>query len=180
MAKAVHSKVPAFYACMRLLRKNSQPAIARMKRARQRRNAFYKRQAQERLLFAFFMSITVLSMHWSAVRAVWAKERSTYWWERIVNSAFTLNDWLENFRMSHNTLVYLCNELRQTVEKENTVMRKAIPVEQRVALTYSVAVGNNSRLPDHWALVRSFQGSCVRCGKGGVLCHSAGTATKVY
>ena len=78
MAKAVHSKVPAFYACMRLLRKNSQPAIARMKRARQRRNAFYKRQAQERLLFAFFMSITVLSMHWSAVRVVWAKERSTY------------------------------------------------------------------------------------------------------
>ena len=135
MARAVHSKVPAFYACMHLLRKNSQPTIARMKRARRRRNAFYKRQAQERLLFAFFMSITVLSMHWSAVRAVWAKERSTYWWERIVNSTFTPNDWLENFRMSHNTFVYLCNELRQTVEKENTVMRKAIPVEQRVALT---------------------------------------------
>jgi len=37
--------------------------------------------------------------------------------------------------MSHNTFVYLCNELRQAVEKENTVMCKAIPVEQRVALT---------------------------------------------
>jgi len=85
------------------------------------RNAFYKRKAQECLLFAFFMSITVLSMHWSAVRVVWAKERSTYWWERIVNSTFTPNDWLENFRLSHNTFVYLCNELRQAIEKENTI-----------------------------------------------------------
>jgi len=47
--------------------KNStlQSSTFRMKRARRRRDAFYKRQAQERLLFAFFMSITVLSMHWS-------------------------------------------------------------------------------------------------------------------
>jgi len=80
MARAVHSKVPVFYACMRLSRKNSQLAIARMKRARWRQSAFYKRQAQEHLLFAFFMSITVLSMHWFAVRVVWE------------NSTFTPND----------------------------------------------------------------------------------------
>ena len=37
--------------------------------------------------------------------------------------------------MSQATFMYLCNELRSAIEKEDTVMRNAIPVEQRVALT---------------------------------------------
>ena len=41
----------------------------------------------------------------------------------------------ENFRMSNATFLYLCNELRSPIEKSDTIMRKAIPVEQRVALT---------------------------------------------
>ena len=84
---------------------------------------------------AWMHAIALMSMHWSAVRVVWVKERSNYWWERIVNCTFTPSDWLENFRMSHSTFTYLCNELRHTIQKKDTVMRKAIPVEQRVALT---------------------------------------------
>ena len=37
--------------------------------------------------------------------------------------------------MSHETFNYLCNKLRSTIEKNDTAMRKAIPVEQRLALT---------------------------------------------
>ena len=37
--------------------------------------------------------------------------------------------------MSQATFVYVCDELRSAIEKANTEMRKAIPVEQRVALT---------------------------------------------
>ena len=37
--------------------------------------------------------------------------------------------------MSQATFVYVCDELRSSVEKVDTEMRKAIPVEQRVALT---------------------------------------------
>ena len=37
--------------------------------------------------------------------------------------------------MSRETFHYLCNELHSTIEKNDTAMRKAIPVEQRVALT---------------------------------------------
>ena len=47
---------------------------------------------------------------------------------------FTTTDWLDNFRMSNNTFTYLCNELRQAIQKKDTEMRKAIPVEQRVAI----------------------------------------------
>jgi len=37
--------------------------------------------------------------------------------------------------MSHSTFTYLCNELRQAIQRRDTVMRKAIPVELRIALT---------------------------------------------
>ena len=50
-------------------------------------------------------------------------------------SPFTPNDWVENFRMSRTTFTYLCNELWQTIQKQDTIMRKAISVEQRIALT---------------------------------------------
>ena len=69
------------------------------------------------------------------VRSQWIKQRSSSWWEEIVNGTFTQFDWIENFRMSHKTFHYLCNELHSTIEKNDTAMRKVIPVEQRVALT---------------------------------------------
>ena len=51
-----------------------------------------------------------------------------------MNQTFTTTDWLDNFRMSNNTFTYLCTELRQAIQKKDTEMRKAIPVEQRVAI----------------------------------------------
>ena len=36
--------------------------------------------------------------------------------------------------MSRGTFLYLCAELKSYVEKEDTVMRIAIPLEQRVAI----------------------------------------------
>ena len=37
--------------------------------------------------------------------------------------------------MSQETFLYLCTELRESVERSDTIMRKAVLVEQRVALT---------------------------------------------
>ena len=135
MSSGVCSQELALCTCLPLLKRKPCLVTARQKRARRVRKAFYQQQARERLLFAFFMSASLVTMHWSAVRVVWAKERSTYWWERIVKLTFSPNDWIENFRMSESTFTYLCNELRQTIKKKDTEMRKAIPVEQRVAIT---------------------------------------------
>ena len=129
------AQIPALHTSLRLLQSHHDRAAARKKQARRIRKAFHKQQAKERLLFAFFMSTTIATMHWAAARVVWVKERSTYWWERIVNITFTPNDWVENFQMSRTMFTYLCNELRQTIQKQDTVMRKAISVEQRIALT---------------------------------------------
>ena len=72
------------------------------------------------------------------------------WWEEIVNGTFQSHDWLMNFRMSKETFVYLCNKLRASVERSDTVMRKAIPVEQRVALTlWFLSTGTDFRTIGH-------------------------------
>ena len=107
----------------------------RRKQALRVHKAFLRQQAKERLLFAFFMSTSLCSLHLAPPREVWVKERSNVWWEQIVNSTFTSADWLENFQMSRSTFTHLCNALRHTIEKRDTTMRKAIPVELRVALT---------------------------------------------
>ena len=67
----------------------------------------------------------------SPIRSLWMKERSSYWWDHIVSQTFSAGDWLDNFRMSQVTFIYVCNELRLTIERTDTEMRrKAVPVEQ--------------------------------------------------
>ena len=60
--------------------------------------------------------------------------RSSHWWEHVVKSTFTQN-WLENFRMSQSTFMYLCDELRSSTERNNT---RVVPTEMRVAITLCV------------------------------------------
>ena len=116
-------------------RKRSYEAMLRRKReAIRRRKQFARRQTQQRFAFLLIMSVTAVHIH-SPIRTVWSKERSSYWWEQIVGRTFTSQDWLENFRMSRATFMYLCNELRLAIERDDTTMRKAIPTEQRDALT---------------------------------------------
>ena len=100
---------------MKRSRKRSNEAVLLRKRAVcRRRKLFARRQAQQRLAFLFIMSIATLHIH-SPIRAVWSKERSSYWWEQIVNRTFTPQDWLENFRLSRATFMYLSNELRSAI-----------------------------------------------------------------
>ena len=48
---------------------------------------------------------------------------------------FTPIDWIENFRVSKDTFYYLCQELRYVIGRQDTQLRKAVSVEQRVAIT---------------------------------------------
>ena len=91
-----------------------------MKHNAQRR----RRAAKRRYLF----------LRRQSVRSVWMKERSNDWWGRIVWQTFSSYNWMENFRMSRETFVYVCNEVRELVKKENTSMRDSIPTEQQVAI----------------------------------------------
>ena len=107
----------------------------RLQEARQRRLIlFRRRQAQQRFFFAILASVSTYNSVNSIERTVWSRKRSDAWWETIVNRVFTDSDWVENFRMSEGTFNYICQELQAIIAKEDTVMRKAIPVRQRLAI----------------------------------------------
>ena len=78
-------------------------------------------------------------MCWSAVRVVWAKECSNYWWERIVKLTFT-NDWIEN------VWEHIHTPLWQAIQKKGTVL-----IEQRVAPILWRLATTTVRLSNHWA-----------------------------
>ena len=121
------------------------------KRAKQsrRQRAFKRQQAKERTMFMFLLCSTFLHIS-MPTRTVWENERSSQWWERIVNQTFTANDWQTNFRLSKSMFLYLCNELRLEIEKKDTDMRPAISVEKRIAKTlWFMATNADFRTIDH-------------------------------
>ena len=61
--------------------------------------------------------------------------RSKDWWNLVAHDIADSNWWNNNLHMSKSTFTYLCNQLSQHLQKQNTRMRECIPVEQRVALT---------------------------------------------
>lgn len=87
-------------------KRSDEDMVERRKRLRaRRRRTFARRQSRERLMFVFIMSTALLTIHSPVVRSSWAKPRSNHWWE-------------ENFRMTNATFVYICNELRSSIEKK--------------------------------------------------------------
>ena len=49
--------------------------------------------------------------------------------------SFEEHDWIQNFRMRKETFLYLCSQLRSVLQRQDTVMRKAISVGKWVAIT---------------------------------------------
>ena len=145
-------RVVAVTVVRNVLLKRKRRAAERLERVRQerrrRRRAFLRRQAMERLMFVALMTLSYCNL--SPERMIWTKERSSHWWEHVVKSTFTQQDWLQNFRMSQCTFMYLCDELRSSIEKSDTDMRRAVPTDMRVAITlWFLATGVDYRTISH-------------------------------
>ena len=48
---------------------------------------------------------------------------------------FTPSDWIENFRVSRDTFLFLCDQLKPAIKRKDTQLRKAICIEHRLAIT---------------------------------------------
>jgi len=68
-------------------------------------------------------------------RLIWMLPRSSSWWESVVLRNFTAHDWMQNFRMSRESFLYLCDQLKPMLEKQTTRLRAPVSVERRVAIT---------------------------------------------
>lgn len=63
---------------------------------------------------------------------------------------FTNTQWLENFRMSEETFVYLCNKVRPVMERRDTTFRLCVPLKKRVAIAlWKLATGSEYRSVGH-------------------------------
>eukprot|EP00250_Pteridium_aquilinum_P000426 c10468_g1_i2 orf=121-1452(+) len=80
-------------------------------------------------------------------RRVWKKSRSQAWWDRCNEPDFPDSEFHRAFRMSRTTFDQLCEEIGHVVSKEDTMLRQAIPVRQRVAVCiWRLASGEPLRL----------------------------------
>ena len=129
-------EVEAKYQYVRIMmkRKEQLRKVARRMKREMRVRQFQQQQETNRVVFVLFMCCCLVQMC-TPSREIWIRERNGRWWEHIVASTFTTRDWVTNFRMSRNTFLYLCNQLRNEIGKSDTEMRKAISVERRVAMT---------------------------------------------
>jgi DDE superfamily endonuclease len=80
-------------------------------------------------------------------RRLWVKDRSTDWWDRYNSPDMSEAEFKGAFRMSRATFEFLCEELGSAVAKEDTMLRAAIPVRQRVAVCiWRLATGEPLRV----------------------------------
>nr|GLL17229.1 uncharacterized protein LOC109185018 [Ipomoea trifida] len=80
-------------------------------------------------------------------RRLWVKNRSQDWWDQCNSADFPEEEFKKAFRMGKDTFEMICNELSSVVAKENTMLRDAVPVRQRVAVCiWRLATGEPLRL----------------------------------
>ncbi|KAL4564502.1 hypothetical protein LXL04_028566 [Taraxacum kok-saghyz] len=80
-------------------------------------------------------------------RRLWVKNRSKDWWDKCNSADFPEEEFRKAFRMGKDTFELICNELTSVVAKENTMLRDAVPVRQRVAVCiWRLATGEPLRL----------------------------------
>ncbi|KAE8718862.1 RNA-binding family protein isoform 1 [Hibiscus syriacus] len=80
-------------------------------------------------------------------RRLWVKDRSNAWWDECSRPDYPESEFKKAFRMSRSTFELICEELNAVVAKEDTTLRNAIPVKQRVAVCiWRLATGEPLRL----------------------------------
>ena len=92
---------------------------------------------------------------------------------------FTDIDGLENFCVSRATFLYLCSKLEPGIAKKNTRFRTPISVQKRIAIDYTLGIGNPSRVPyssSFWCC----QLYCMLYCAGDLQVISSHFTTKVY
>ncbi|XP_062213800.1 protein ALP1-like [Phragmites australis] len=80
-------------------------------------------------------------------RRLWVKDRSRAWWDKCNSADYPEQEFRRAFRMGRETFDMICDALGSAVAKEDTMLRAAIPVRQRVAVCiWRLATGEPLRL----------------------------------
>ena len=79
-------------------------------------------------------------------KRAWCFPRNQFWFETLLSGSFVEEWWKENFRISRNTFRFIVRLVGPDLAKEDTNMRKALPVEKRIAVAlWRLATGDTYR-----------------------------------
>ncbi|XP_025031539.1 uncharacterized protein LOC103061706 isoform X1 [Python bivittatus] len=84
---------------------------------------------QYRMLIQALTETVPLPRRW------WVYPARRRWWRELVLTVWDDEMWIANFRMSRATLFEVADRLRPLLQRQNTVLRIPIAVEERVAIT---------------------------------------------
>ena len=109
------------------------------------------RRKRIRETFLFTLTKNMIGRELNVERRFWLEpgRAGSFFWERTVSSwlgSDNENLWLENFRMTKATFMFICQQLDGKLRKKNTRMRNAIPPEKRIAMCiWHLATGEDLR-----------------------------------
>ena len=97
-------------------------------------------------------------------RTIWQLPRTGAWFQHLMDE-FSVQEWYENFRLSRATFQFLVEELKPELKFQDTKMRKAVKVENKVALFlfFIASTASYRTLSNLFGLSRGFV--CIRIRK---------------
>ena len=79
-------------------------------------------------------------------KMVWVHPRPQFWFEQMLVNQYEDHLWQEHFRMTRQTFEYICCLVGPDLVRQDTNMRKSIPVRKRVAIAlWRLATGETYR-----------------------------------
>ncbi|XP_025031349.1 uncharacterized protein LOC103055168, partial [Python bivittatus] len=84
---------------------------------------------ESRLLFSALWEMVPRQRRW------WVYPSRTRWWTELELTVWDDEQWIANFRMTRGTLFEIADRLRPQLQRQNTSLRQAVPVEERVGIT---------------------------------------------
>ena len=90
--------------------------------------------------------------------------RTSLWWDNIWKNKTVDEEWHENFRMSRDNFLKLCQQLRPFLIKQVTRFRKPIEVEKQLAITlyYLADEGRFRKVSNAFGVAKSTVSVIVR------------------
>lgn len=120
-----------------------------LQRARRSRVIFLQRliarRAQRRRQAALLRVFTAFALQERRPRRIaWVLPRPQYWFENLLNSNALNMWWKENFQVTRETFQFICTAVAPVIQRQDTILRAAIPVETRTAIgLWRLAIGDS-------------------------------------
>ena len=120
-------------------------AMRRRRRFLRRLRMIAMRNWRRRMLLYHRVLLMSRPRQWRR-KTVWTHNRPQFWFEDLMANQYDDAIWKRHFRVNRNTFMHICNLVQPQLTKRNTHMRRAIPVEKRVAAAlWRLATGDTYR-----------------------------------